>query len=235
VAVLHDLPQYSTYIAADRLLYNQFNLASTSIIAKTPKADIINNWFVNDYQFALMPELLSSSGLAITTFWHIPWPRNLQPNHIEPLKEIALGLLGSRKIGFHTQEYADNFLNFVQEHCHQYRVDILKMNIVMGNERESYGHNRFNQKKTSILVRPLGIDTQYWKYLAENQPTPSAKEQEEEGLVVGDSCTNLYIVTFSNQCKPLNKLLIAKPYILSVDRCDYTKGISQRLQGIDIL
>ncbi|MDQ5965982.1 MAG: Trehalose-6-phosphate synthase [Cyanobacteriota bacterium erpe_2018_sw_39hr_WHONDRS-SW48-000098_B_bin.30] len=233
--VLHDLPQDSTYIAADRLLYNQFNLASTSIIAKTPKADIINNWFVNDYQFALLPELLSSSGLAITTFWHIPWPRNVQPNHIEPLKEIALGLLGSRKIGFHTQEYADNFLNFVQEHCHQYRVDILKMNIVMGNERESYGHNRFNQKKTSILVRPLGIDTQYWKYLAENQPTPSAKEQEEEeGLAVGDLHAPTYTLSHSRtNVSHSDKLLIAKPYILSVDRCDYTKGISQRLQGID--
>ncbi|MBK9206592.1 MAG: trehalose-6-phosphate synthase [Candidatus Obscuribacter sp.] len=97
--ILHDMPQYSTYIAADRLLYNQFNLASTSIIAKTPKADIINDWFVNDYQFALLPELLSSSGLAITILAH-PLARNVQPNHIEPLKEIALGLLGSRKLDF---------------------------------------------------------------------------------------------------------------------------------------
>lgn len=224
------MPQYSTYIAADRLLYNQFNLASINIVSQAPSRDKANDWFVNDYQFALLPELLSSSGLAITTFWHIPWPSNVRPDHIEPLKEIALGLLGSRKIGFHTQEYADNFLNFVQEHCPQYRVDIVKMTILLSNKSESYEHNRFNQKRTSVSVRPLGIDTQYWKYLAENQSTPT----EEEGLDVGDLHAPTYTLSNSRtNASHSDQPLIAKPYILSVDRCDYTKGISQRLEGID--
>lgn len=229
--VLHDLPQYSTYVASDRLLYNQLNMASTSIIAKTQWSEVGNDWFVNDYQFALLPEILCNRGLAITAFWHIPWPSNVQPDHVEQLKEIALGLLGSRKIGFHTQEYASNFLDFVSTHCQQFEVDHTKMTITSPNTSESDNPNRFNRKRTTVLVRPLGIDTQYWKSLAENQPIAVS---EEQGIGAGDLHAPSFISYHSKTLTSTSdQQFLSSPYVLSVDRCDYTKGISQRLEGID--
>lgn len=230
--ILHDLPQYSAYSAADRQLYNQFNLASTNVVAQLHTPETCSDWFVNDYQFALLPDLLSSPNTNVTTFWHIPWPRHVQSDHVEPLREVAKGLLGSRQIGFHIKEYAENFLDFVQEHCPHYLVERTKMLIMHCNNEKTDKRQGSRHKKSNILVRPLGIDMQYWQCMSSSD---LQSNQEETGLMTGD----LHTLT-STFCKTaisdrLNKAdSINEPYILSVDRCDYTKGISERLTAIDI-
>ena len=73
---------------------------------------------VQDYHFALLPEMLREllPRATIITFWHIPWP-NPEAFNICPWKEEVLaGLLGSTIVGFHTRFHCRNFLSTVDRY-----------------------------------------------------------------------------------------------------------------------
>ena len=70
---------------------------------------------VQDFHLALLPEMVKKSrpDAAAGLFWHIPWP---SPEHFSICpwrKEILLGMLGADLIGFHTQQYCNNFIDTV--------------------------------------------------------------------------------------------------------------------------
>ncbi|MFH0341760.1 MAG: trehalose-6-phosphate synthase [Chromatiales bacterium] len=70
---------------------------------------------VQDYQLALVPDLLKSARpeLCVGLFWHIPWP-NPEAFRICPWgAEILRGMLGADLIGFQLQQYCNNFLDTV--------------------------------------------------------------------------------------------------------------------------
>jgi len=70
---------------------------------------------VQDYHFALLPELIKKErpDATIAIFWHIPWP-NPESFSICPWQsEILLGMLGSDLVGFHTPYFCYNFLETV--------------------------------------------------------------------------------------------------------------------------
>ncbi|MBI2474418.1 MAG: trehalose-6-phosphate synthase [Candidatus Taylorbacteria bacterium] len=70
---------------------------------------------VQDFHFALIPKLIKDKrpDAQICLFWHIPWP-NAELFSICPWrKEILEGMLGADIIGFHTQQYCNNFLDTV--------------------------------------------------------------------------------------------------------------------------
>lgn len=70
---------------------------------------------IQDYHFALLPEMIKHSrpDAEVGLFWHIPWP-NAEVFSICPFrKEILEGMLGADVIGFHTQQYCNNFLETV--------------------------------------------------------------------------------------------------------------------------
>jgi len=70
---------------------------------------------VQDFHFALLPQMIKKSrpDAQIGIFWHVPWPSpevfNICPWH----KEILEGMLGADVIGFHTQQYCNNFMGTV--------------------------------------------------------------------------------------------------------------------------
>lgn len=71
--------------------------------------------FIQDYHFALLPAMIKKSrpDTEIGVFWHIPWP-NAQMFSICPQrKEILKGMLGADVIGFHTQQFCNNFFETV--------------------------------------------------------------------------------------------------------------------------
>jgi trehalose-6-phosphate synthase len=206
--ILHDLPVHSKYNSDDKCSYDIFNLATSDHIYDSITKGGCRDCFVNDYQFALLPELLSDRAMNITTFWHIPWPKHVRQEHEEAIIEIARGLLGSAKLGFHTEEYAKNFLTFVDDHLPQYSVDFERKLIIRGDRPGCPTSDRFRRKKTAVVVKPLGIDYAYWRDLA----------QAEDNLFE------------DSRLSSIPKL----PYVLSVDRGDYTKGILQRLDAIDL-
>ncbi len=115
---------------------------------------------VQDYHFALLPQLLRSRMQAtpakIGLFWHIPWP-NPEAFGICPWNEALLkGMLGSDLIGFHTQYHCNNFL----ETCNRYleaRIDWEHFSVTMDNH------------VTQVRAFPIGIDTAPVKTLTDKE------------------------------------------------------------------
>lgn len=203
--VLHDMPERSSYSPEDRRSYGQFNELFAINALRSRDVSYVNGFFVQDYQLALLPARLSRSKDAVTNlFWHIPWPRKVERAHVEPLAEIAEALLAANKLGFHIEEYALNFMNFVRLHLREFEVDFDSKRIIgiKAKLQDSKGC-----KFTQVDVLPLGLDWQFWR-------------------------RTLELVDHSD-FKPELQRVFSKPFILSVDRADYTKGILQRIEAID--
>lgn len=113
--------------------------------------------WLHDYQLSLVAPLIAiQAGVLLCQFWHVPWP---SPEVIaaSPIgKELVESLLSNRILGFHTAEYATNFLNTVQDLLPNAAVDVLTMAVRRGRQT------------TKIVVMPLGIDFNLWQRLAKS-------------------------------------------------------------------
>lgn len=205
--VLHDMPERALYNPGDRLCYGQFNrLIILNILGSLGKT-LTHRFFVQDYQLSLVPSFLDQASQATSSiFWHIPWPRYVERAHLEALVEVAEGLLASRKIGFHIEEYALNFLNFVRVYLPQFEVDFDSRQVFAIKQKLFYPDNVL---PTQVVVSPIGLDIHFW--------SKNAFMHKPTGL------------------DETIRLVCSNPYILSVDRADYTKGILQRIQAINHL
>ncbi len=104
---------------------------------------------VQDYQLALVPRLLKSSRpeLRVGIFWHIPWP-NPEAFRICPFRsELLQGMLGADLIGFHLQQYGNNFLDTVDR---------------MVEARLDWDHFTVEMRGHRSLVRPFPISIESW-------------------------------------------------------------------------
>jgi trehalose-6-phosphate synthase len=201
--ILHDLPQFAHYQREEHECYRSFNSAVAFRLKSAQKRGQVKEagCFVNDYQFALVPTVLKTS-LDTSVFWHIPWPKQVMPEHVDALVELASGLLNAKVIGFHTDEYLANFFDFVRNHM-AHEVDTAS-NTIMSVSRNS--HRLIN--RTFCLAAPLGIDVEHWQHLSRLGVLNHSLSAQAGDLFDGR-------------------------FILSVDRGDYTKGILERIAGID--
>jgi trehalose-6-phosphate synthase len=221
--VMHDMPQFVNYVPEDRAYYDTFNNTLGWCLIRAFQPDFPRDYFVQDYQLALLPAFLKdNSGFRSLVFWHIPWPKHVAKEHIPQVIGIVRGLLGASAVGFHTDEYAENFANFVAENLPEFSVSKESMAIwstetVSGasNVRRigTAGSARINRMSptththlTRLVVAPLGIDYQHWSEMASSP--------------------------ISENWHPV---LAKTPFILSVDRADYTKGVDDRIRAIDAL
>ena len=104
---------------------------------------------VQDYQLALVPEMLKAvrPDIQVGIFWHIPWP-NPEAFRICPWRaEILHGMLGADVVGFHLQQYCNNFLDTVDR---------------MVEARLDWDHFAAEIKGHSALVRPFPISVESW-------------------------------------------------------------------------
>ena len=101
---------------------------------------------VQDYHFALLPELIKKSrpDAQVSLFWHIPWPSAEQFSICPWRKELLQGMLGADLIGFHTQQYCNNFIDTVGKEIES-RIDY-----------EQYSIYR-NEYRTLIRPFPISI------------------------------------------------------------------------------
>ncbi|HEY9712060.1 MAG TPA: trehalose-6-phosphate synthase [Chroococcales cyanobacterium] len=219
--IMHDLPQFASFNGDDYELYKKFNRTIAEYIGF--ESTLQHRNFVQDYQFALLPELLRQQSVRSVIFWHIPWPKNVREDHAGIIAEIARGLLGAEIFGFHTQEYADNFRDFVLANLPDFYVDqsstLRRKPSQSGSASEGqpsailspymtrplFKKNRLRANATRLIVHPLGIDVDLWKGMADRAP-------KLEGT----------LERFNEQ-----------PYILSVERADYTKGVLERMQHVE--
>ncbi len=104
---------------------------------------------VQDYQLALVPRLLKEArpDLRVGLFWHIPWP-NPEAFRICPWgADILDGMLGADLLGFHLQQYGNNFLDTV-DRVLESRLDWDQFSVELRGSR--------------TLVRPFPISVQSW-------------------------------------------------------------------------
>jgi trehalose 6-phosphate synthase len=215
--VLHDMPEYAALREGDREHYQRFNEVLSRMIAHSSEAKMDSTFFVQDYQLALMPQYLKRFGAhSSTVFWHVPWPRDIQDEHAIALVPLAKGMLSADVIGFHVNEYGENFLRFVESYLPEFHCDFARMRITPAEEAvpvfvPSSNYSRIgtrlamrSTRSTEIIIAPLGIDADHWSAMAQNA-----------------------------RATLWQPWLTKKPYVLSVDRADYTKGITSRLQAID--
>lgn len=104
--------------------------------------------WVHDYHLLLVPHMLRR-GLAhadtpISFFLHTPFPPVDEFQQIPQHKALLRGVLGSDVIGFHTDEYAANFLAAAAADGYTVQDDTI---IVEG-------------RPTRVTVRPMGIDAE---------------------------------------------------------------------------
>jgi trehalose 6-phosphate synthase len=113
---------------------------------------------VQDYHFALLPEMIRSllPRATLITFWHIPWP-NPESFGICPWREELLkGMLGSTILGFHTRFHCKNFLETVDRYL-ETRIE---------HESSTISHGR-----QLTLVESYPISIQWPPPWQETQPT----------------------------------------------------------------
>lgn len=179
---------YDAYIEANNLFFSEIE----KIIQPN---DFI---WVHDYQLLLLPQLIRTKFLkaSVGFFLHIPFPsyeifRLLNRKWREGL---LAGMLGADLIGFHTNDYTQNFLQTV---------------------RRIFGYDNTVRKiltperiiKTDAF--PIGIDYNKFSNALTSKPVKEEIKNIEKYL---------------GNCK----------LIFSVDRLDYTKGIMNRLLGLEI-
>ena len=152
--------------------------------------------WLHDYQLALSaPDIATDRGAVVCQFWHVPWPKPENIASSPVIKDIIEGLLSNRLIGFHTAEYAHNFMQTIELLFPDVQVDHMNMTVSLDG------------KISQITVMPLGIDVDRWHDVA-NMVRPVA-----EAISV--------------------KHRLANQIILGIDRLDYSKGVLEKLHGIE--
>lgn len=142
--MFHEFSDRAAYDARQRLAYRRLNRLIAQTIAHS---HVANEYFIHDYQLALVPRFLQMSNLADTTFfWHIPWPESIPESCTERAIEIAAGICAATKIGFQTQKDATNFINF----CHRTVPQASDL-------------------KSRIEIAPVPVDHELWALLSHDQ------------------------------------------------------------------
>lgn len=148
--------------------FRQLNeaVANEALAASTQSFPTIA--WIHDYQLALVaPHLASEAGIIPCQFWHVPWPKpELFANAIVA-EELVSALLSNHLLGFHTTEYATNFLNTVQLVLPAAEIDLLKMQV------------KYHGRLTNVVAMPLGLDFAYWERLSKaSRPKAAAMSKK---------------------------------------------------------
>ena len=114
--------------------------------------------WIQDYHLALVADLLRTDGMFIHQFWHIPFPP-AEMLHLLPYgvyEALLRGLVGNDLLEFHTDRYADNFLDCVAK---------LLPDAVVDRDARAVS---YRGRATSVGVFPISIDVERFETLADD-------------------------------------------------------------------
>jgi trehalose 6-phosphate synthase len=120
--------------------------------------------WIQDYHQMLSPGLIRQERPEATIghFWHIPWPA-MEVFRILPWsRELLRGMLGCDLIGFHVEEYVDNFLESAET--------------LLGAEVDG-NVIRYDGRETRAEAHPIGIEVERFKEMAHD---PSIEEEAKK-------------------------------------------------------
>lgn len=156
----------------DWLAYRRVN----GLFAKTLLSEIKNVErpiiLVQDYHLALVPQMIKKSrpDAQIVLFWHIPWPSATQFSICPWRAEILDGILGADVVGFHTQQFCNNFMDTVSAEIES-RIDLEHFSITHGDHRSLIrpfpisiafpGVAEGAEKPDRSVLEKLGVHTKY--------------------------------------------------------------------------
>ena len=176
--VMHGFVGRARFEDGDFLDYRAVNSRFASAVAASVEpGDVV---WVHDYQLALVPAELRKamqSASPIGYFHHIPFPAPEMYRVLPWSRDILLGLLGADLVGFHTKQYAENFLRA----CEQL------LRLTVDHERSRV---RFGARWVRVGAFPIGIDVERFESLAASRESIAAAEKLKrdfrcEKLVVG--------------------------------------------------
>lgn len=195
--LFHGISERAHFDAEEWKNFKQLSLTLAHQSQKVVSRSFPTLIWLHDFEMVLLAPMLSmDAGVILAHFWHVPWPA---PETIvsSPVGlELTEALLSNKLLGFHTAEYADNFLNTVCQLVPQAQVDLQNRTVV------HRGHT------VQVVAMPLGLDYTYWQRLAR-----STRAQAE--------------------AIPVSQRL-AQQIVLGVDRLDYTKGVLEKLNGLEL-
>ncbi|HJU29286.1 MAG TPA: trehalose-6-phosphate synthase [Candidatus Binataceae bacterium] len=149
--------------------YVRVNRIFADIAAEQGKADDI--LWVQDFHLALAPRFVRErrGDMPIGIFWHVPFPPEQLMRILPWRDEFLKGMLGSDLIGFHTQSYADHFINCCER--------ILRLDV----DRKR-GEVAVGRRRVRVGPYPLGIPADFFSSLAANPRVGARAQRIRRGL-----------------------------------------------------
>jgi len=145
-----------------------------AVLEESEDEDFI--WF-QDYHLMLAPKIVRDArpGAVIGHFWHIPWPAMEVFRIIPWSRELLRGMLGCDLIGFHVEEYVENFLESAR--------------VLLGAE-VSGNRIYWEGRETRVEAHPIGIEVDRFKRMAASDKVKQKSEELRsrfgtENVVIG--------------------------------------------------
>ncbi len=135
-----------------------------AVIAEAEPDDAI---WVHDYHLMLLPQIVREAlpEARLAHFWHIPWPA-MEVFRILPwARELIRGLLGCDLIGFHVEEYVENFRESAR--------------VLLGAELTE-GGVLWEGREVRVEAHPIGVDVDYFRETATSARVRRAAVQIRE-------------------------------------------------------
>jgi trehalose 6-phosphate synthase len=126
------------------------------IASRSKKYDVI---WIHDYHLMLVPAAMRrrlDPQHRIGYFHHVPFPNVRVLKAFPWHRQLIKGLLGADSIGFHTPEYASNFI----ECCHE---------LLGCDTRSEPGTIHHGKYRTIVRVRPIGVDARSFAALGDER------------------------------------------------------------------
>jgi trehalose 6-phosphate synthase/phosphatase len=148
--VSHYLIEHLALERAFMATYRDVNFRfAEAIVDSYTDGDMI---WIHDYHLMLVPGRVRSSlpSAEIGFFWHIPWPAMEVLRILPWARELMRGMLGCDLIGFHVEEYVENFLEGAR---------------VLLGARVDGNVIRWEGREIRVEAHPIGIDYQHFSSL----------------------------------------------------------------------
>jgi len=134
-------------------VYRQVNRRFAEAVLDETDGDEDEVIWIQDYHQMLSPGYIREKrpDATIGHFWHIPWPA-MEIFRILPWsRELLRGMLGCDLVGFHVQEYVDNFIESAE--------------VLLGAEVDGTVI-RYKGHETKVEAHPIGIEVNRFKEMA---------------------------------------------------------------------